>query len=74
MSNALLMLCCSFINSRLFSRVLEIVLQLVASKQSKNTRTYVTMERYFLHRLDLIYTNKLVRGGSVSGGANTNRH
>ena len=31
MSNALLMLCCSFINSRLFSRVLEIVLQLVAS-------------------------------------------
>ena len=74
MSNALLMLCCSFINSRLFSRVLEIVLQLVASKQSKNTRTYVTMERYFLHHLDLIYKNKLVRGGSVSGEANTNRH
>ena len=29
--------------------------------QSKNTRANVTMERYFLHRLDLIYTNKLVR-------------
>ena len=58
MSNALLMLCCSFINSRLFTTVLEIV----------------TMEMYFLHRLDLIHTNKLVRGGSVSGAANTNRH
>ena len=31
MSNALPMLCCSFINGRLFSRVLKIVLQLVAT-------------------------------------------
>ena len=43
---------------------------LVAIQKYKN----LCHQRYFLHRHDLIYTNKLVRGGSVSGAANTNRH